>query len=43
MLIPSIPIAYDNDDETKWIEVEENVKSMSLALALSAYDRTYRR
>lgn len=41
--LPSIPMVHDNDSETEWVEIRESVQNMSVALALSAYDRTYRR
>lgn len=41
--IPSIEMIHDNDEDTEWIEIEDNVQNMCLSLSMSAYDKTYRR
>jgi hypothetical protein len=36
--MPSIEMAYDNDAESEWGEIEGCLSNLTLALSLAAYD-----
>lgn len=41
--IPTIEMEYDNDNESEWMEIEDNVRDMTLSLSIAAFDRTFRK
>lgn len=41
VIIPSIDMYYDNDNESEWMEIEDNVRDMTLSLSIAAFDRTF--
>ncbi len=36
--LPTIEMAYDNDEESEWCEIEGSVTNLTLSLSLAAYD-----
>ena len=42
MVLPTIDMCDDNDNETEWNEIQECVGNMSLSLSICAYDKKYR-
>ena len=39
--MPSIDIEYDNDIESEWGEIEENVGHLTLALSIATFDNHF--
>jgi hypothetical protein len=39
IVIPSIPMYDDNDNETQWGDIEEITGDMALSLSIAAFDR----
>ena len=39
--IPSIEMLYDNDQESEWQEIGNNVNNMTLSLSIAAYDYNF--
>lgn len=39
--IPTIEMEYDNDNESEWMEIEDNVRDMALSLSIAAFDKTF--
>ena len=43
VIIPSIEMVCDNDEESEWVEIDGDVRNMSLSLSLAAFDHKFGR
>lgn len=43
VIIPTIEMSYDNDEESDWMEIGDNVHNMSMSLSLAAFDHKFGR
>jgi hypothetical protein len=41
--LPSIEMAYDNDAESEWGEINGCINNLSLSLSLTAYDNIFKK
>lgn len=41
IIIPSIPMIYDNDNESDWEEIHETSENLRQSICVAAYDRKY--
>lgn len=41
IIIPSIPMIYDNDNESEWEEINETSDNLRQSICLAAYDPRY--
>lgn len=40
-ILPSIEMIEDNDEDTTWQEIGQNIQNMALSLSMAIYDRKY--
>jgi hypothetical protein len=43
VVLPSIDMEYDNDNESEWGEIEENVSHLTLSLSIATFDNHFNR
>lgn len=41
--LPSIEMAYDNDAESEWCEIEGCVSNLAMSLSLAVFDNNFKK
>jgi hypothetical protein len=40
--LPSIQMAYDNDEESEWAEINDCVSNLTLSISLATFDQRFK-